>query len=102
MTVTEETIPPLESTRTNLFDPPSNLATLPAVSRMVFPSGVTGWVVTSLEHARALLSDTRLSADRTRTKHPLRPHTGSGQLKTPAGVFVMMDRPEHTRYRKML
>ncbi|SEP53912.1 cytochrome P450 [Amycolatopsis saalfeldensis] len=102
MTITDGTPPRLSVERDNLFDPPRLLAALPPVSRVVFPSGADGWVVTGHAEARALFSEPRLSADRTRAHHLLRPGAGRQSGGPPPGMFVSMDPPEHTRYRRML
>ncbi|TCO55190.1 cytochrome P450 [Actinocrispum wychmicini] len=89
--------------RHQLFDPSPELAGLPAVSPLVFPSGATGWVVTSAQVGREFLADTRFSADRARAESPLpgfksKPRPGDQQRRS----FITMDPPEHTHYRKLL
>lgn len=70
---------------------------------MVYPDGHLGWIVTSHELVRKVLSDPRFS-------HSLEighfPVTHQGQVvanhpKIP-GMFIHMDPPDHTRYRRLL
>ncbi|MCG5218560.1 cytochrome P450 [Streptosporangium sp. KLBMP 9127] len=90
------------------FDPPPELTRLgesQPLTRLAFPDGHVGWLVTGYDAARAVLSDPRFTA-RPELKHsPLpRPNVRpGGHDKPPApGWFAGMDRPEHTRYRRLL
>ncbi|MFJ8547231.1 cytochrome P450 [Streptomyces sp. NPDC093586] len=87
--------------RTCPFSPPPKLAELRdehPVSRLAYPDGTTGWLVTGHAAARAVLSDPRFSA---RGEH--RRMAVGGGIPEPArpGVFIFMDPPEHTRFRKL-
>jgi cytochrome P450/uncharacterized membrane protein len=87
------------------FDPPVELAGLPAISPLLFASGVTGWVVTSPRLGREMLTDQRFSADRTFAESPLpgfKAKRRPGDEQRRAGSFITMDPPEHTRYRRLL
>jgi cytochrome P450 len=102
MSIADTETPRLAVERDNLFNPPRDLASLPPVSRMIFPSGAGGWVVRAYEESRALFTDPRLSSDRSRIPDLLRADTGAARTSAPPGMFVVMDPPEHTRYRKLL
>ncbi|WP_158891697.1 cytochrome P450 [Amycolatopsis anabasis] len=88
------------------FDPPAELARIRAeqpISRLSYPDGHQGWLVTSRELARAVLADSRFSA-RTELMHMPFPDLAMGEEAPPAapGAFTDMDPPEHTRYRPLL
>jgi cytochrome P450 len=92
------------------FDPPPGLAELSAqaqVQRVDLTDGEVVWLVTGHEEGRGVLSDPRLSADRSRNPDVMRrvPEELREQLfskKARAGSFITMDAPEHTRYRRLL
>jgi cytochrome P450 len=85
------------------FDPPPELAELPAVTRMTYPDGHLGWLVTGHEAARTVLTDPRFS-HRPELRHaPVRDNPGADSSQPAApGWFPLMDAPEHTRYRRLL
>ncbi|BCY14192.1 cytochrome P450 [Actinoplanes sp. L3-i22] len=94
-------------TRPNPFDPPLELGryreTEP-IRRMAYPDGHAGWLITSHELARAMLSDGRFSA-RSEFKRPPVSRPGADPFYgAPAlpGWLVDMDAPEHTRIRQQL
>ncbi|AWN28178.1 cytochrome P450 [Streptomyces sp. NEAU-S7GS2] len=85
------------------FDPPEEYRTLreqEPVAPVTFPDGAAGWLVTRYEDVRTVLSDPRFSAKRS----VLRP--GGGGMEDapppPPGLFIIMDAPEHTRFRRLL
>jgi cytochrome P450 len=84
------------------FDPPADLARLRAespVTRMAYPDGHLGWLVTSHALTREVLADPRFSRRADLTHNPL----GETPLSAPPpGLFTGMDPPEHTRYRRQL
>ncbi|SFO88420.1 Cytochrome P450 [Amycolatopsis arida] len=87
------------------LDPPDRLAWLREhrpVSRMRYPDGHVGWLVTGHAAVRAVLADRRFS---TRLELAHNPY-GSGEDAPlpPAqpGDFLHVDPPEHTRYRRLL
>jgi cytochrome P450 len=107
MTQTPETLPVKRDPQRPL-DPPPELQRLGEtcpVSPLAFADGHTGWLVTRYDLVREVLSDPRFS-NRTELKHsPLPRHNvtpaGAGQPAQP-GWFPAMDRPDHTRYRRVL
>ncbi|MBM4794592.1 cytochrome P450 [Streptomyces sioyaensis] len=85
------------------FDPPEEYRTLreqEPVAPMTFPDGAAGWLVTRYDDVRTVLSDPRFSAKR----GILRPGGSEGEdiPAPPPGLFIMMDAPEHTRFRRLL
>ncbi|OIK05300.1 cytochrome P450 [Streptomyces monashensis] len=87
--------------RTCPFSPPPRLTELRdehPVSRLSYPDGTTGWLVTGHATARSVLNDPRFSS---RGEHR-RTAVGEGAPQpTRPGVFIFMDPPEHTRFRKL-
>lgn len=90
--------------RPNPFDPPRELQhPLPPLSRLVFPDGHVGWLVTSHRAARAILADNRFSARQELRHSPVdTPLAAEASTPTDPGFFIRMDPPEHTRYRRLL
>ncbi|MGM1059330.1 cytochrome P450 [Saccharothrix sp. Mg75] len=97
----------LPTKRTAVFDPPAQLGEIRAtepISRLRFPDGHEGWLVTGYAPAREVLADRRFSS-RSELHHPLR---GMADRPVPRqdpakpGMFIGMDAPDHTRYRKLL
>lgn len=77
------------------------------VTRATLSSGDPFWMVSRYEEARAVLSDPRFSADRFRYHPRLKQLSEQAREqmrdeKAQAGLFINMDPPEHTRYRKLL
>lgn len=71
-------------------------------SRVVFPDGSPGWLVTGYAEARALLADPRLRKSPTA---PQREETGDGGPELPEALvshMLTMDPPQHTRLRKLV
>ncbi|MFC4562466.1 cytochrome P450 [Nocardiopsis mangrovi] len=65
-----------------------------------YPDGRPGWVITRRSTIRSVLADPRFSA-----RQELRSTPFSGQDTTPPappGMFIGMDPPDHTRYRRLL
>ncbi len=88
----------LPTARENPFDPPAELAARPPISRLRYPDGSLGWLVTDYAAARFVLSDQRFSSRLDLARSPIRVATPQ---QVP-GAFLFMDPPEHTRYRRLL
>lgn len=106
----ETTLPeaiPFPTARTTAFAPPPVLGDLREthpLSRLRFPDGHMGWLVTSHAIAREVLSDRRFSS-RNETRRPVVPlpvTDDQGLRPTMPGTFIAMDPPDHTRYRRLL
>lgn len=98
--------PALPRRRRDPLNPPEEYRLLrerEPVSRISFPDGKAGWLVTRYEDARAVLADPRFSASRVRASSPVRTFPARpGDTPERAGSFFGMDAPEHTRYRRAL
>lgn len=97
---------PLPTQRPTPFDPPVELARLRGedpVSRLAYPDGHTGWLVTGHAQVRQVLADPRFST-RNEIRHDPSPGTDVTAPPRPAprGMFLSHDPPEHTRYRRLL
>ncbi|WP_219513772.1 cytochrome P450 [Nonomuraea ceibae] len=96
----------LPTTRTSPFDPPEALAEIRAerpVTRLAYPDGHEGWLVTGHAQARAVLADPRFSSRPELRHHPVPgPAAGGTGQPSPPGMFTSMDPPDHTRYRRLL
>lgn len=94
--------------RTFLFDPPAEYAALRAeapVSRVRVPTGQVAWLVTRYEDVRWLLTDPRVSADRTHPNMPLTEEVTPETRRNIAAVgrsLIGLDQPEHRPRRRML
>ncbi|MCC3775009.1 cytochrome P450 [Streptomyces sp. UNOB3_S3] len=89
------------------FDPPAELGRLrekEPLSRLLYPDGHLGWLVTSHALAREVLADDRFSARSELRRMPVRTALNAERelQKAPPGMFTNMDAPEHTRYRRLL
>ncbi|GAB3460144.1 cytochrome P450 [Actinophytocola sediminis] len=87
------------TTRTCPFDPPAELSGRPPISRLRYPDDSLGWLVTGYAEARQVLSDPRFSSRLDLARSPLR---GLAQDTESPGMFLFLDPPDHTRYRKLL
>ena len=89
------------------FDPPEEYRRLRVddpVSRLAFPDGSTGWLLSRYDDVRALLADPRVSSARGLRTNPIRelPPEAEELMRIQPGQFIFMDPPEHTRYRRLL
>ncbi|MFI9045276.1 cytochrome P450 [Streptomyces sp. NPDC053427] len=86
-----------------LFEPPGEILALRGkrpIARVAYPDGSHGWVVISHATVRTVLTDPRFSARKELRSNPFT----SVRDTTPAmpGMFVHMDPPDHTHYRRLL
>jgi cytochrome P450 len=87
------------------FDPPAELTEARRhgpISRYPFPGGHPGWLITGYDLVRAVLADSRFSSRKELMRHPTIDMTGMEIPPVPPGEFLLMDEPEHGRYRKPL
>ncbi|GAA4204329.1 cytochrome P450 [Streptosporangium oxazolinicum] len=88
------------------FDPPKELIEAREhgpISRFPFPSGHQGWLVTGYDLVRSVLADSRFSSRRElMLQHPLIDYGDIEVPPAPPGEFLLMDEPQHSRYRKPL
>ncbi|WP_280427046.1 cytochrome P450 [Nocardia brasiliensis] len=92
------------------FDPPREITQLRAarpVSPLIFPDGHEGWLVTGYDAVRQLMADTRFSSRQdigivhVPYETPGMPAATEPSPPMP-GLFIAMDPPEHTRFRRKL
>lgn len=87
------------------FDPPKDLIQARRhgpISRYPFPGGRQGWLITGYDLVRSVLADSRFSS---RKELMLHPYMDIGDIRMPPaapGEFLLMDEPQHGRYRKLL
>jgi cytochrome P450 len=87
------------------FDPPGGLAQLREqhpVSRLAFPDGHVGWLVSSHALARSVLADPRFSSRYDLMHHPFADFRDAELPPVLPGYFLTLDPPAHTRYRRLL
>ncbi|MEV4179784.1 cytochrome P450, partial [Nonomuraea sp. NPDC049709] len=88
------------------FDPPKELIEAreqSPISRFPFPDGHQGWLVTGFDLVRAVLADPRFSSRKELMRHHwAMDMTGVEMPPAPPGEFLLMDEPQHGRYRKPL
>lgn len=97
------TPPDFPMTRESPLDPPSGYRRVReagGLARVRLWDGRVAWLVTGYEEARSLLSDPRISSDRTNEHFPY-PSPGRAALETSGRTFIVMDPPEHTRLRRV-
>lgn len=95
---------PVPMTRDCPFRPPGELDGLRAsapVTRVSFPNGAEGWLVTGYEHVRTVLNDPAFSVRSPEYAYFAR-SSGAAVPPVPRGMFLSLDPPEHTPYRRML
>ncbi|WP_369148321.1 cytochrome P450 [Streptomyces sp. R44] len=82
------------------FDPPAELIDARKhgqISRYTHPGGKPGWIVTGHELVRSVLADPRFSS-----RKDLMNVVDFALPPAPPGEFLLMDEPQHGRYRKPL
>ncbi|MER7500929.1 cytochrome P450 [Nonomuraea pusilla] len=88
------------------FDPPAELIDARGhgpISRYPFPDGHEGWLVTGYDLVRSVLADPRFSSRKElMLHHPTIDYSGVQVPPAPPGEFLLMDEPQHSRYRKPL
>lgn len=88
------------------FDPPKELIEARErgpISHYTFPDGHQGWLITGYDLVRSVLADSRFSSRKELMRH--HPTIDLGDIEVPPappGEFLLMDDPEHGRYRKPL
>ncbi|WP_181871359.1 cytochrome P450 [Sphaerisporangium album] len=88
------------------FDPPKELVQAREhgpISRYPFPDGHQGWLITGYDLVRSVLADSRFSSRKELMRH--HPTIDLGDIEVPPappGEFLLMDEPQHSRYRKPL
>lgn len=92
--------------RTHHFDPPAifdKLRQERPLARMAYPDGHIGWIATSHGIVREVLSDPRFSHSLEIGHFPVTKY-GAPVPQFPAmpGMFIHMDPPDHTKFRRML
>jgi cytochrome P450 len=100
-----EEAPRLPIARVTPFDPPQELGRLrdeAPISRLTYPDGHVGWLVTNHALARAVLADPRVSARQDLRHLPMRNLSSRSRRSAAPGMFNRMDPPDHTRYRRLL
>ncbi|MFG1708078.1 cytochrome P450 [Nonomuraea sp. M3C6] len=88
------------------FDPPKELIEAREhgpISRFPFPDGHQGWLITGYDLVRSVLADPRFSSRKELMRHhPLIDYGDIEVPPAPPGEFLLMDEPQHSRYRKPL
>ncbi|MGW6538565.1 cytochrome P450 [Streptomyces sp. NPDC055051] len=82
------------------FDPPAELLDARGhgpISRLVHPGGMPGWLITGYDLVRSVLADPRFSS-----RKELLNVVDFEIPPAPPGEFLLMDDPQHARYRKPL
>ncbi|MFG2640516.1 cytochrome P450 [Streptomyces sp. NPDC048370] len=82
------------------FDPPAELIDARAhgpISRYTHPGGKPGWLITGYDLVRSVLADQRFSS-----RKDLMNVVDFDLPPAPPGEFLLMDEPDHGRYRKPL
>ncbi|MGC5012051.1 cytochrome P450 [Streptosporangium sp. DT93] len=88
------------------FDPPAELVEAREhgpISRLPFPDGHQGRLVTGYDLVRSVLADPRFSSRKELMRH--HPLIDYGEIEVPPappGEFLLMDEPRHGRYRRPL
>jgi pentalenic acid synthase len=101
-----ETIPDFTVARSCPFDPPDGAAELRErgpIARVRLHDGTTPWLVTGHAEGRALLSDPRVSSDRSRPDFPMPvPIPAAARASNLTATLISNDPPMHSRLRRMV
>jgi cytochrome P450 len=84
------------------FQPPQQLRRPMPITRLSYPDGHLGWLVTRHSTARQMLSDPRFSARQELVHFPVPLPISQRAEPAEPGWLVRMDPPDHTRYRRLL
>ncbi|MFJ8002339.1 cytochrome P450 [Streptomyces sp. NPDC096310] len=87
------------------FDPPAELLDARRhgpISRYTFPGGRSGWLLTGYDLIKSVLADSRFSSRKELMIHPTVDYGDIEIPPAPPGEFLLMDDPQHSRYRKPL
>ncbi|AVT41592.1 cytochrome P450 [Plantactinospora sp. BB1] len=87
------------------FDPPAELVEARRhgpISRYTFPGNRPGWLITGYDLVRSVLADSRFSSRKELMLHPTIDYGDIQIPPAPPGEFLLMDEPQHSRYRKPL
>ncbi|SDG47020.1 Cytochrome P450 [Sinosporangium album] len=88
------------------FDPPPEVteqAKARPITPIRFPDGHIGQLITNYTLARAVLADPRFSARQELRHIPIPNRLADGEMgPADPGMFIRMDPPQHTRYRRLL
>ncbi|GFE15048.1 cytochrome P450 [Streptomyces glebosus] len=104
-TGTQTAARPMPMERSCPFSAPEEFRTLreeAPVTPVTFPDGAKGWVVSRYADVRAVLADPRFGANRRRMQTGGPAQDEAPQPPPRPGMFIMMDPPEHTRFRRLL
>ncbi|MET9291022.1 cytochrome P450 [Streptomyces sp. NPDC003077] len=102
MSESVHTVPALPATRPSgcPFNPPAELLDAHrhgSISHYIHPGGKPGWMITGFDLVRSVLADPRFSS-----RKELMNVVDFEIPPAPPGEFVLMDDPQHRRYRKPL
>jgi cytochrome P450 len=105
MSQTELLAYPFQRRPGDLVNPPTGPADgsdLPAVVRVVLPTGHTPWLVSGHEEIRQMLRSPAFTSNVDRDAFPQIQARPVAPPNGRAGFFLMMDPPDHTKFRRML
>ncbi|KJK54822.1 cytochrome P450, partial [Saccharothrix sp. ST-888] len=99
-------LPTFPMTRTCPFSPPAEYAKLresePVSRASLKVNGRPAWLVTTYEHVRAVLGDSRVSSNLKLPGYPHQFHIPEEMLQEVRLMLLSMDPPDHTAQRRML
>lgn len=103
----QDSSPPrlLPTRRSRPFEPPEGLVRLRQehpVSQLLYPDGARGWLVTQHAAAKTVLSDPRFSSRLELRNSATRRMLSDKPEPADPGLFIGMDPPQHSLYRKLV